>query len=94
MSNFGVAAYDGDERSVVDLLVDQVEFADVIVLNKLDLADATTVTNVKQLLCRLNPGAKIVEAVNSIVPVSHGSRKIKVVSCRPSSIIVLWSGWQ
>ncbi len=55
---------------MVDLLVDQVEFADVIVLNKLDLVEAATVARVKQLLHRLNPGAKLVEVVNSAVPVS------------------------
>jgi G3E family GTPase len=68
-----LAAYDGDERSVVDLLVDQVEFADVIVLNKLDLVDAGTLGSVKQLLYRLNPGAKVVEATNSVVPVRIGT---------------------
>ncbi len=66
-----VTAYDGDERSVVDLLVDQVEFADVIVLNKLDLVDDATKTAVKALLHRLNPGAKFVECTQSRVPLEN-----------------------
>ncbi|MFN0066336.1 MAG: zinc metallochaperone GTPase ZigA [Limisphaerales bacterium] len=59
-------ARDGeDERCVVDLLVDQVEFAGVIVLNKADLVDAAALRTLTGILKGLNPRAEI-------VPVSFG----------------------
>ena len=54
-----LAAGDGDIRTIADLLVDQVEFADVILLNKTDLVSETTCATVTAVLRRLNPSAKI-----------------------------------
>jgi G3E family GTPase len=51
-----------DERTVVDLLVDQVEFADVLVINKIDLLDPAELDRLEALLHRLNPGARILRA--------------------------------
>ncbi len=53
-------AADGDARTISDLLVDQVEFADVIVVNKTDLVSAATAGAVTATLRRLNPRAEIV----------------------------------
>jgi G3E family GTPase len=50
-----------DERTVSDLMVDQIEFADVIVLNKTDMVDAETRNRVKSLIVKLNHRAKIIE---------------------------------
>lgn len=50
-----------DERTVSDLMVDQIEFADVIVLNKVDLVDAPTKERILSLIQRLNHRAKIIE---------------------------------
>ncbi|MEV7192009.1 GTP-binding protein [Streptomyces sp. NPDC093510] len=58
----GLDQYEDDERTVSDLLVDQVEFADVIVLNKLDLVDAETADRLAAALARLNPLARVVPA--------------------------------
>lgn len=51
-----------DERSVVDLLVDQVEFCDVLVLNKADLITAAQKDQLMAILRSLNSRAEIVVA--------------------------------
>ncbi|KAH6613398.1 P-loop containing nucleoside triphosphate hydrolase protein [Chaetomium tenue] len=51
-----------DERTVSDLMVDQIEFADVIVLNKMDLVDDETRARIRDLIGKLNHRAKILEA--------------------------------
>jgi G3E family GTPase len=63
----GLAPFEDDERTVSDLLVDQVEFADVIVLNKLDLVDEESADRLRAALTRLNPVARIVRATHGRV---------------------------
>ncbi|MFE0188134.1 GTP-binding protein [Streptomyces sp. NPDC058989] len=58
----GLDQYEDDERTVSDLLMDQIEFADVIVLNKTDLVDADSAGRLHATLARLNPAARIVPA--------------------------------
>jgi G3E family GTPase len=65
----GLGQYENDERTVSDLLMDQIEFADVIVLNKLDLVDAATAGRLRAALLRLNPVARIVSATRGRVDV-------------------------
>ena len=50
-----------DERTVSDLMVDQIEFADVVVLNKTDMVDRNTRERILDLIARLNHRAKVVE---------------------------------
>ncbi|MFQ3670486.1 MAG: zinc metallochaperone GTPase ZigA [Verrucomicrobiia bacterium] len=64
----GLAAGPEDERSVADLLADQVEFADVIVVSKVDLLRPEEVAEVRGAVAALNPGAEIVEAERGRVP--------------------------
>ncbi|MDK1477001.1 GTP-binding protein [Streptomyces sp. 549] len=66
----GLDQYEDDERTVSDLLMDQIEFADVIVLNKLDLVDAASADRLKAALTRLNPAARIVPATRGAVRAS------------------------
>jgi G3E family GTPase len=54
----GLALGDDDDRTIDDLLVEQVEFADVLVINKLDLVDAAELAQLQALLRKLNPGAE------------------------------------
>ena len=60
-----------DERTVTDLLIDQVEFADVIVLNKLDLVTEDHAREVEAILHTLNPGAEIHQATHGQVPLDR-----------------------
>lgn len=65
----GLAPYEDDERTVSDLLIDQIEFADVLVLNKLDLVGTETADRLRATLARLNPVARIVPATRGRVSV-------------------------
>ncbi len=51
----GAAMGEDDDRNIVDLLVEQVEFADVLVINKVDLVKPVEVEAIQGLLKRLNP---------------------------------------
>jgi len=53
---------EGDYRTIVNLLTDQIEFANVIILNKTDLVDDKTVGLLRSYIHKLNPGAKIVSS--------------------------------
>jgi G3E family GTPase len=64
----GVGLDDNDSRDLVQLLVDQVEFANVLVINKTDLVAADDVAYLEAILRKLNPAAKIVRASRSQVP--------------------------
>ncbi|WNK41874.1 zinc metallochaperone GTPase ZigA [Pantoea agglomerans] len=57
-----------DERSVVDLLVDQIEFCDLLVLNKTDLLSLAQLHQLKGMLQALNPHALIVNSEFGQVP--------------------------
>ncbi|MDP0491036.1 MAG: zinc metallochaperone GTPase ZigA [Verrucomicrobiota bacterium JB023] len=57
-----------DERTIVDLLTDQIEFADVILVNKTDLVSEEELTTVHGMIRALNPQARIHDTVNSAVP--------------------------
>ncbi len=64
----GEAAGEEDERTVVDLLIEQVEFCDVIVLNKTDLMSAGDILRLEAILATLNPRARIVKSHFGRVP--------------------------
>ncbi|MFF2445853.1 GTP-binding protein [Neobacillus sp. NPDC058068] len=57
-----------DTREVVDLLIDQIEFANVILLNKIDLVDNEEISELKAVMQKLNPDARILETDHSIIP--------------------------
>ena len=63
----GESLGDGDERTLVDLLVEQIEFANIILLNKIDQVNAAELDTVKAIIRSLNAKAKIVETTLSQV---------------------------
>ena len=61
-----------DERSVADLLIDQVEFSDVLLISKTDLVEASELERLIAILKTLNTHARI-------IPISHGEVNINDV---------------
>ena len=68
----GESLGEDDERSVADLLVDQIEFADVILISKTDLVSSNDLKRLKAILKTLN-------TVAEIVPISNGDVNIDKV---------------
>lgn len=58
----GESMGEDDNRTVVDLLIEQIEFCDVLVLNKIDLMSATEIARLEGILQALNPRADIVRS--------------------------------
>ena len=56
-----------DERTLVHLLTDQIEFADVVILNKVDDAGAAKVDAARKIIRSLNADAEIIETNRSSV---------------------------
>ena len=69
LQEVGESLGEEDERSVADLLVDQVEFADIILISKTDLVKKTDIKRLTVILETLNTHA-------SIIPISHGKVEI------------------
>jgi G3E family GTPase len=72
LQDTGESLGDEDERSVADLLVEQVEFADVILISKTDLVSATEIARLTAILKTLNTEAKI-------VPIAEGQINVDEV---------------
>ncbi len=50
---------EGDTRTIVNLLTDQIEFANVIIINKIDLVEEEQLNALKNIIHKLNPEAQI-----------------------------------
>jgi G3E family GTPase len=68
LSDRGETLGEEDERTLVNLLVEQIEFADVVVLNKVTDAGRKKVNAARQIIRSLNADAKIIETDHSDVP--------------------------
>ncbi|MBE7355535.1 GTP-binding protein [Staphylococcus haemolyticus] len=60
-----------DERSIADLLIDQVEFCDVLVLNKTDLVTEAELTKLENILRKLQPDAHLIKTTNAEVEINE-----------------------
>ncbi|KAI1985501.1 hypothetical protein LOZ53_004610 [Ophidiomyces ophidiicola] len=60
-----------DERTISDLMVDQIEFADVVIINKIETVSKEVRGRIKQLVNLLNPNAKLLEASYSKVDIKE-----------------------
>lgn len=68
LADRGEVAGDGDDRTLVHLLTDQIEFADVVVLNKVSDAGPERVEAARRIIRALNADARIIETDHSEVP--------------------------
>ncbi|MEV0295676.1 GTP-binding protein [Nocardia sp. NPDC050710] len=62
---------EGDTRTIADLLVDQVEFADVLLINKTDLVSDNAAGTVEATVRRLNPRAQVLRIANGEVDLAE-----------------------
>lgn len=70
LASRGESLDEDDERSITDLLIDQVEFADVILLSKIDLISTAEREELLAILARLNPQAEVLPMVMGRVPLA------------------------
>ena len=80
MTDRKIGLNDEDDRNIVDLLVDQIEFANVIIVNKTDLVTPEQVGLVKKIISQLNGTAEVLESTKSRVPTAKilGTNKFQL----------------
>ena len=62
---------EGDERTIVNLITDQIEFANVILLNKTDLVSQSDLRNLNDIINKLNPKAQVIKTEYSRVDINE-----------------------
>lgn len=68
LSDRGTTRDADDVRSLVDLLVEQIEFADVIIVNKISAVSSAARRTIRSIVAALNPDARVIEADYGQVP--------------------------
>ena len=71
LADRGLSLGADDERNIVDLLIEQVEFANVILINKTDLVTEEDLEFLEALLRRLNPNAETMRIRQGAVPLTR-----------------------
>jgi G3E family GTPase len=87
LAEHDLAIGEEDERTISDLLIDQVEFADVIVINKIDLVTAEERAELKAILRKLNPSSRVVSAERGNIPLAEvlGTNRFDMDKARTSA---------
>jgi len=62
---------EGDNRTIVNLLTDQIEFANVIIINKIDLVSTDQLAELNAIIHKLNPEACIIKTNKSKVALKN-----------------------
>ena len=70
LSDRGESLGDQDDRTLANLLTEQIEFADVVILNKVTDAGPERVDAARKIIKALNPDARLIETDHSRVPAS------------------------
>lgn len=68
LQDIGEHLGEGDERSLAELLIEQIEFCDLLLISKTDLISAENLGELTGILQRLNPTAEIIPMVKGNVP--------------------------
>ncbi len=89
LASLGLAIDDEDNRTLSDLLAEQVEFANLIVVNKTDLLSDYELAKLTRILECLNPEARILPAMYGIIPVdavlnTHAFDAAQTGDCSPA----------
>jgi len=71
LQDWKIALSDEDDRNIVDLLVDQIEFANVIIVNKTDLVPQSQIGLIRKIISQLNSSAVVLESTKSQVPLDR-----------------------
>ena len=71
LADFNLARDENDTRSIAELHLDQIEYADILILNKIDLVDETEKEQLIALLKVCNPDAKIISTTYGKVPLEE-----------------------
>ena len=71
LQDTGESLGEDDERSVTDLLIEQVEFADVILVSKVDLVETSEIQRLSAILRTLNTEAKIIPIIKGKVEIDE-----------------------
>ena len=71
LKELGMAISEDDYRTISDLLIDQVEFANVILLNKTDLVSEDELNELEAAIHKLNPDANLIRTQNSQIDIQE-----------------------
>ena len=68
---YGDEIGEGDERTITNLMVDQIEFSNVILLNKTDMVSKSIMAKIEAIIKKLNPVAKLIKTQYSRIDVKE-----------------------